>query len=256
MLDWYEGRWPGRVEGETPVDVGGATALGLRKFRNTGDPKTSGAGEGKAGNGSLMRCLPTGLFQHNEDKLLAESMAISAITHDDFLCTISCAYYNSVVRYLLDGVPAEKAMHVSLDVIGNCVPYEKRNEKSRLAAQKVYRAAHWASLIHLDDLAARGPKNALNGPQILPLGASGFVLESLTIALAALLDPRPLEDVLVDIVKIGRDTDTNGAIAGGLLGAQRGLEAIPQRWRDKLQFGSEFTALVDEILALRRSPSP
>jgi ADP-ribosylglycohydrolase len=73
-------------------------------------------------------------------------------------------------------------------------------------------------------------------------------LQSLSVALAALLDPRPLDDVLVDVVRIGGDTDTNGAIAGGLLGARDGVDAIPQRWLDKLQFRREFEEIVAQIL--------
>jgi ADP-ribosyl-[dinitrogen reductase] hydrolase len=40
------------------------------------------------------------------------------------------------------------------------------------------------------------------------------------------------EEGLVDTVRRGGDTDTNGAIAGALLGAVHGVEALPQRWRD------------------------
>jgi len=36
---------------------------------------------------------------------------------------------------------------------------------------------------------------------------------------------------LVDTVRHGGDTDTNGAVAGALLGAVHGVEALPLRWR-------------------------
>lgn len=45
--------------------------------------------------------------------------------------------------------------------------------------------------------------------------------------------------------------DTNAAIAGGLLGARDGVDALPLRWREKLQFGKEFEAVMDEILTLQ-----
>jgi ADP-ribosylglycohydrolase len=56
------------------------------------------------------------------------------------------------------------------------------------------------------------------GQTFLADDAAGFVLDSLSMAVAAVLDPRPLPDVAIDIVRIGNDTDTNAAIAGGLLG--------------------------------------
>ncbi|MDQ1644606.1 MAG: hypothetical protein QOJ50_790, partial [Cryptosporangiaceae bacterium] len=86
------------------------------------------------------------------------------------------------------------------------------------------------------------PAMAATGVTHLPDEGAGYVLDSLSIAVAAVLDERPFEDVLVDVVRLGRDTDTNGAIAGGLLGARDGASAIPARWTSLLQFAAEFTA--------------
>jgi len=44
------------------------------------------------------------------------------------------------------------------------------------------------------------------------------------------------------IARIGNDTDTNAATAGGLLGARDGSAAIPERWTATLQFAAEFEA--------------
>jgi ADP-ribosylglycohydrolase len=61
-------------------------------------------------------------------------------------------------------------------------------------------------------------------------------------------DPRPLPEVLIDIVRIGNDTDTNAAIAGGLLGTRDGVTAIPRDWRRLLQFADEFTAAAKALV--------
>src|SRR5689334_17950036 len=76
--------------------VGGATADGLPRYRGTGDPRTSGAGIGRAGNGSLMRCLATAFAAADQPTRIRESMEVSAITHDDPRCTVACAAYNEV----------------------------------------------------------------------------------------------------------------------------------------------------------------
>jgi len=88
---------------------------------------------------------------------------------------------------------------------------------------------------------------------VLPFagGAAGYVLDSLTLAVAAVLDQRPLGDVLVDIARLGNDADTNAAIAGGLLGARDGAAAIPRQWTRQLQFGSEFASAAAELAARR-----
>jgi ADP-ribosylglycohydrolase len=90
---------------------------------------------------------------------------------------------------------------------------------------------------------------ARNGPDLSAMkgACSGFVLDSLVLAIAAVLDTRSLEDVLVDVVRIGNDTDTNGAVAGGLLGARDGIDAVPERWKAKLQFREEFMRIGLEL---------
>ncbi|KAK4151705.1 ADP-ribosylation/Crystallin J1 [Chaetomidium leptoderma] len=255
MVDWYDGRWPDRVQGQRPADVGGATAAGISKFKRTGDPRTSGAGEGRAGNGSLMRCIPTALFQLDADKAFVESLDISAVTHDDFDCTIACAVYNAMVRALVDGRTPDDAWQAGKDAVERVAsmaaaePTVDRKVKMERAAKKVEAAVDAGkSLVHVQDLAENGPKRAANATKVMPFKASGYVLESLTLAVAAMLDPRPLEDVLVDVVRFGQDTDTNGAIAGGLLGARDGVNAIPLRWREELQFGKEFTEVAAYLL--------
>jgi ADP-ribosylglycohydrolase len=69
---------------------------------------------------------------------------------------------------------------------------------------------------------------------------------------AAVLDPRPFEDVVVDVTRTGNDTDTNGAIAGGLAGVRDGLGGIPERWVATLQFADEFLAAADALADLGR----
>lgn len=74
-------------------------------------------------------------------------------------------------------------------------------------------------------------------------GASmGWVLTSLSLAIAALVDRRPAAQVLLDVVRLVGDADTNGAIVGGLLGARDGVAAWPDRWLEALEHGGELRA--------------
>ena len=230
MLDWLEGRWPGRIEGKPPRDVGRATLTGLNKFARTGDPMTSGCGPGQAGNGSLMRCLPTALAVRERARRIDESMRISAITHADPRCTVSCAAYNEIAFALLSGESPEDSVE-----IGQAAAREL-DSKAVVDAIGYGRHLLPAMLVR-------------TGQTFLEDDAAGYVLDSLSLAVAAVLDPRPLPDVLIDIVRIGNDTDSNGAIAGGLLGARDGAEAIPQQWMDVLQFADEFRAAAAKLSA-------
>lgn len=234
FINWMRGDWPGRKKGTYPVDIGGATATGLQKYKRTRDPDRAGAGPGRSGNGSLMRCIPTGLFQTDPQKLITESQRISKITHDDEVCTISCAAYNAIVSKLIDGVGPSDAIAAGQEVAKTLEPEGESGQ--------VFRAIELAKTLVIADMAQRGP------PPELRYGCSGYVLETLSVAVAAILDVRSLEDVLVDVVRIGRDTDTNAAVAGGLLGARDGEEAIPKRWKDKLQFADEFKTVALSML--------
>ncbi|KAK1255398.1 hypothetical protein MKX08_009393 [Trichoderma sp. CBMAI-0020] len=233
FLSWLRGDWPGRKVGSRPRDLGLATRVGLQKFSKTRDPEKAGAGEGKAGNGSLMRCLATGLFQSDPDKLVEESMRISMITHNDERCMIACAVYNHIVAALIRDTSPDSAVDAG-ELLAERL--EKRKDGPVLKAVRLGRTVSIARM-------------ARNGPDLGEMkgACSGFVLETLALAIAAVLDKRPLEDVLVDVVRIGNDTDTNGAVAGGLLGARDGVGGVPERWRTKLQFGDEFMRIGVEL---------
>jgi ADP-ribosylglycohydrolase len=223
MLAWLDGAWPGRRPGSAPRDIGGATGTGLRRYRETGDPRACGSGVGQAGNGSLMRCIPTALAVADRARRVMESMEMSAITHDDPRCTVGCAAYNEIAAALLAGTPPDEAVAVGLSTaveLGNT-----------LVAEAISHGQH-----------LRPETMAATGQTLLADDAAGFVLDSLSLAVAAVLDPRPVPAVLVDIVRVGNDTDTNAAIAGGLLGARDGATAIPATWLSVLQFADEFTA--------------
>lgn len=231
FLKWFNGDWPDRRMGSEPVDIGGATREGLWKYSESRDPELAGAGHGSAGNGSLMRCIPTGLFQTDADKLVAESQRISQITHNDKRCTVACAAYNMIVSGLIKGLSPTEAITSGILVA-----------KAIEGVGEVSKAIEVGKTLNIEEMAQKGPS-----PQ-LQWRCTGYVLESLSLAIAAILDERSFEDVLVDVVRIGGDTDTNGAIAGGLLGARDGVDAIPENWREKLQFGKEFWTVALELL--------
>lgn len=209
-----------------PRDVGGATRRGLEAYRRSRDPRRAGAGRDSAGNGSLMRCLPTGLIRGDASTRRRESAEISAITHDDHRCVAACVAYNDLVAALLDDTTPHDAVQAAIDQADGTVA-------DALTAGREIDIATCAS----------------DGGN--PFGHSGYVLHSLSLAVAALLDPRPLPDVLADIVHLGGDADTNAAIAGGLLGARDGTSALPGRWCDVLEYAAELRRAAPRVVAIR-----
>ena len=49
------------------------------------------------------------------------------------------------------------------------------------------------------------------------------------------MNARTLEGAILSAINLGGDADTVGACCGALAGANWGLEAIPDRWRQDLE---------------------
>ena len=147
------------------------------------------------GNGSLMRILPL-VFT---DASTEEIEAVSAITHAHEISKIGCVYYVEIARMLLEGFKL-KAILEDLDFVS---PYER------------------LSYIHTldeDDIQS-----------------TGYVVHTLEAALWALSTTDNFKDAVLKAVNLGSDTDTVGAVTGGLAGIMYGLEGIPKEWIDTLR---------------------
>jgi ADP-ribosyl-[dinitrogen reductase] hydrolase len=66
-------------------------------------------------------------------------------------------------------------------------------------------------------------------------GLAGSVLVAFQNAFYQLLHARSVREGIISTVRFGGDTDTNAAIAGALLGAVYGREAIPKQWINQIQ---------------------
>jgi ADP-ribosylglycohydrolase len=86
-----------------------------------------------------------------------------------------------------------------------------------------------------------GRSRQIDGPD------QGFTLFTAGIALQVAGEERGFEEGLRLVVGLGGDTDTNAAVAGALLGAANGVEAIPRAWLDALD---EVDALRNEAEAM------
>lgn len=230
MLAWLRTR---------PRDIGGATRAGLAAYASSQDPADAGSGEGSAGNGSLMRTIPVALARADDALRRSEAAAISAITHDDPRCVGACVAYCDLVHLLVEGTEPGAAVDAVL-----------ADESLDDWDPRVRRAIRFGTDLAPESLRLANPTVI---PAMIdgPYAGGGYVLDALTIAVGALLTPDEFEDVLPMVVELGGDTDTNGAIAGGLLGARDGLGAIPVEWLAPLEFGEHFRASVPRLLDLR-----
>jgi len=63
----------------------------------------------------------------------------------------------------------------------------------------------------------------------------GFTYKATGAGFWALKHSKTFEDGIIDIINEGGDADTNGAVAGSMLGAKFGFNAIPKEWTELLQ---------------------
>jgi len=199
------------------------------------DPHASGLGQGPAGNGSLMRCIPTALAVTDQPRRLRESMELSALTHPDPRCTGACATYNEIVASLIAG-------HSSIQAVATGLSTANAH-----GGEPVVLAVRQGTTLSMADRVAQ--LEAGQAPH--DDGTGGEVLHSLSLSVAAVLDSRSFEEVLIDVVRVSGDSDTDAAIAGGLLGARDGAIQIPKRWVMKLRFAPEFTAAAQQLSTWR-----
>ena len=81
--------------------------------------------------------------------------------------------------------------------------------------------------------------------------SEGYVLYGLEIAFWALCCTNTFEEGAIKVINLGYDTDTNGAIYGGLAGAYYGYEAIPKRWLQKLRKVNKLERTVKAMITFR-----
>ncbi|MBE5905303.1 MAG: ADP-ribosylglycohydrolase [Lachnospiraceae bacterium] len=166
------------------------------KALKTGQPCV---GPMENGNGSLMRILPLAFTGAIDEEI----RAVSAITHGHPISKEACVIYVEVARRLLDG-----------ELIGDIL-------------RTLYCEHPFERLCHLTEL----PESEIK--------SSGFVVDTLEAALWAVCQATnaddPFADAVLRAVNLGEDTDTVGAVAGGLAGIAFGLDGQGEKWAKQLR---------------------
>jgi len=148
-------------------------------------------------NGCLMRCSPLAALPENEWAAAAASDC--SITNPSPVCVDGVLAYIAATRALLAGASAEVATAAALAYATTPTVVTAITEGRDGTARDV------------SDLATKG-----------------WIAHALYCAFAALNDNRSqtFQDRIDVVIRRGGDTDTNGAIAGALLGAQLGVNAM------------------------------
>lgn len=193
-----------------PFDMGHTTGLALRAAAAAQNDKAAAARRSASresqANGALMRVAPIGLWARDVAEAAEAASEDARLTHPHPTCVAASAALASAIHVAVAGggredmqAAAEQAAAIQPAVLG--VLREARD--------------------------GQGVEDAME--------RSGWVLLALRNAFFRLWHALDLEGALVATVGMGGDTDTNAAIAGALLGAAYGIEAVPSRWRLAIQ---------------------
>lgn len=214
-------------------DIGNSTRKVLEKFEfrlkrakekneATVDLSRIGDVEG-AGNGCLMRLAPLALFYSfaSISTLMEAVRSATEITHADKKAIDACCFFAVLVCSAAQGKPKDKIL------------------------DPMYFRKFYQGDIHKDvqNIIDGSYKKKPNGYQD-GIRATGFVINTLEAALWAFYhDGGSFEKGVLDVIRLGDDTDTVAAVYGQLAGACYGLDRIPSRWRTTLFQGPFITAL-------------
>jgi poly(ADP-ribose) glycohydrolase ARH3 len=185
---------------------------------------------GSFGNGSAMRVAPVGLlYSRNLDKLREIAHQSSSITHSHELGREGAAIQACAVALALN-TPADEDIDraVFLSSLQNFI-------RDRLYKEKI---AQMRELLDEQDkekvVAVLG--NGIEAPRSVPTAIYCFLSQ-----------PQSYKDTVIYAISLGGDTDTIAAMAGAISGAYLGIEAIPSKWRVKLENKEYIKALAEKL---------
>ena len=234
FLKWYE-RDAFTATGKL-FDIGNTTRGAVVRFsRRLLSPTKCGATEKNSnGNGSLMRILPATLYLFGtRGQIGVDELEVihefSALTHGHAISKMSCGIYSLIAAQILNGKNISDAFKAGM------------NDAKTFYDNDATFKEFWRLC---DENFAELPED-----DIL---STGYVLDTLEAALWCLLNTDDYKTLALKAVNLGSDTDTVGAVAGGLAGILYGADSIPAEWlatlkrRDYLEkIAEDFAAVVD-----------
>ncbi len=199
-------------------DYGNTTIEAISRF-DRGKPisECGGRGDRDNGNGSLMRILPLAYIQGITYEDIEN---VSAITHAHPKSKISCVLYIEIAKSML-----ENDLEIEEHIANSCKKIQE----------------YYGDCEYLDEF-----KPIFENDYDVHEGRS-YVIKTLEAALYCLLETDNYRDAVLKAVNLGRDTDTVGAVCGGLAGIYYGYEGIPAEWIDDIPMIEDIFDLCDDF---------
>ena len=182
------------------------------------------------GNGSLMRILP--LLVYIRDKKLVDryqiTKQVSSITHGHIRYVIACFYYIEFARQIIIGIDKfEIYKNLQTEITSHLISLSINPEEiklfNRLLKGNIY------DLIEKE------------------IFSSGYVLHTLEASIFFLFTTDNYKSAILKAVNLGEDTDTTGAVTGGLAGLLYGYKTLPESWLKQIARREDIEDLADRL---------
>ncbi|HZK97803.1 MAG TPA: ADP-ribosylglycohydrolase family protein [Prolixibacteraceae bacterium] len=229
FVNWYKNNyWTARGD---VFDIGNTTQQAIFRLESGIRPDLAGGIDGNSnGNGSLMRILP--LFFYLLDKKSHERFEItkqvSSITHGHIRSIIACFYYLEFAKQLFE--KKDK--------------FEIYEDLKKEMTDDLLLFSDTPSEIEVYNRLLKGNIYELSEEKI---HSSGYVVHTLEASIWCLLTTDNYKDAVLKAVNLGEDTDTTGAVTGGLAGLLYGADDIPKKWIDKLARRDDIDDLAERM---------
>ncbi len=227
-------------------DVGNQTAGALRRIEDGTSVGTAGretwhaSGRRAAGNGSLMRTAPIGVFfaralaDDRLDRVVEASVMDSIITHADPRCVLACAAFNAAIARGTTATRPDPAAQLAIARAAVPIAAARMRELWDDNADDLAMVDAAVADLERDLDVARGETPDVARADLDLMRTAGFVRVAFRLAFWHLMHTPSWRDAVVDVASRGGDADTNAAIVGALLGARDGVSAIPRAWVDRV----------------------
>lgn len=212
-------------------DIGIGTRLAIERLEEGELPELAGGFEEfDNGNGSLMRILPLILYTKDLDigQRFEWAKKVSSLTHAHVRSVMACFYYLEFAKKIIEGKDKFQAY---LELQKELVVYFESRKINPLQIQKFNR-------LLFDDISEVEEDK---------IQSSGYVIHTLEASIWCLLTTNSYEEAVLKAVNLGHDTDTTGAVTGGLGGLMYGLDAIPTEWLNVLARKEDIIKLSNEL---------
>ena len=207
-------------------------------------------GQRSAGIGAAMRIAPLALYFNGDEKNDADAMfealmAASLMTHRDIRSLAGALAVVHAVRRLVAREPRQPsflfriARDVALDEDRILEHHHDAVEVGLYLRSMPQAIAHVESVLDKprdQALAAIVEEANRHGAEpVCKRPTMGFPPACIPACLYLFMVTESLEEALTEVVNLGGDADSAGAILGALAGAHYGVDAIPERWLASLQ---------------------